>query len=203
MRVAFSRCLTEYGFAVRGEGADAAETIGLAVAARPAICLLAGDLPGGVTSAIAAISAGAPGTRIVVLAERESVAEALECFRLGAAGYLSKDIGYDSLPRALDGVVRGEAALSRTMTRRLLAEIGLAQPNCLIVGTNGRPSSLTLREAEVVQLLAHGSSTSEIARSLSISPITARRHCAEIRRKLGARDRAALVALARQRLVPK
>jgi DNA-binding NarL/FixJ family response regulator len=185
MRLGLSRCLTEHGFVVQGESADATQTATLAAAERPALCLLAGNLPDGAITAVVAIRSAVPATRIVVLAEHESVAEALECIRLGAAGYLSKDIAPHSLPRALRSVVRGEVAVSRTMARRLLAEARALPPSMMAAQGADRPRALTVREHQVLQLLSHGASTAEIARSLSISPVTARRHRAEIRRKLG------------------
>jgi DNA-binding NarL/FixJ family response regulator len=185
MRVGLSRCLTEHGFLVQAEGVDATETVALALAKPPAICLLAVNLPGGAITAVVAIRSATPGARIVILAEHESVTEALEYIRLGAAGYLSKDIAPQSLPRALHSVVRGEVAVSRAMTRRLLAEARALPPSVMAAHGADRPGALTVREHQVLQLLSHGASTAEIARSLSISPVTARRHRAEIRRKLG------------------
>jgi DNA-binding NarL/FixJ family response regulator len=202
MRVALRRCLTDSGFSVRGEGDDAAAIIDLALAERPQLCVLASDLPGSPITAIVAIRSAMPETEILVLAERESVSEAFESVRMGASGYLSKDIGYDALPRALQGILRGEAALSRTMAGRLLGELRALPPTGNTVRAGNGSAELTLREAEVLRLLSCGSSTAEIASALSISPVTARRHCGEIRRKLGARDRAAVVALVTRRLNP-
>jgi DNA-binding NarL/FixJ family response regulator len=203
MRVALSRCLTEHGFSVRGEGDDAAALIELALAERPELCVLASDLPGGAITAIVAIRSAVPETEIVVMAEHESVGEAFESMRMGASGYLSKNIAYDALPRALQGIVRGEAALSRSMTGRLLAQLRSLPATGLMVGAGDQPAELTLREAQVLRLLSRGSSTAEIASALSISPVTARRHCGEICRKLGARDRAAVVALVTRQLAPE
>jgi DNA-binding NarL/FixJ family response regulator len=194
-RLALHRRLTDHGFSVLGEGVDVSETIGLALAHPPAICLLAGDLPGGAATAVAVIDTATPGTRTVVLAKRESVPEALECIRAGAAGYLSKDIAGDALARAIRGVIQGEVALSRTMTRRVLAELRAADPNDVTLAAGGWSRTLTVRELQVLHLLSRGASTVEIADILSISPITARRHCSELCRKLGVPDRAALVAL--------
>jgi DNA-binding NarL/FixJ family response regulator len=202
MRAALGRCLGESGFSVRGEGSDAAGMIELALAERPGVCLLASDLPGGAITALVAIHSAVPEAAVVIVSDRESVGEALECIRLGAAGYLSKDIAYEALPRALHGVLRGEAALSRTMTKRLLLEIRALEPAGLVLGVDREPTGLTLREVQVLRLLTRGWSTAEIARTLSISPITARRHCGEICRKLGARDRAAVVALVGRQLLP-
>jgi DNA-binding NarL/FixJ family response regulator len=187
LRAALGRCLGEHGFSVRGEGVDAAETVALALATRPVIAVVAGNLPGGAITTIVAVRSGTPDTRVVVMAERESVAEALDCIRVGAAGYLSKDIAYESLPHALHCVARGEAGVSRTLTRRLLAERRASGRSDL--ARAGKPfRRLTLREHEVLQLLSQGASTADIARRLSISPVTARRHRGELRRKLGTRD---------------
>jgi len=202
MRVALSRCLTEHGFSVRGEAGDAAGMINLALTEQPRLCLLAGDLPGGAITAIVAIRSAMPDAGIVVVVERESVAEAFECVRMGAQGYLSKDIGYDALPRALRGLLDGEAVVSRAMMGQLLSQIGGLEANGLVVGADDRPVALTGREVQVLRLLSRGSSTAEIASRLSISPITARRHCGEICRKLGAPDRAAVVALAARQEIP-
>jgi DNA-binding NarL/FixJ family response regulator len=184
LRAAMARCLGEHGFLVQGEGVDAADTVALAVAKRPSIAVIAGNLPGGAITSIVAIRSATPETRVVVMAEQESVTEALECIRVGAAGYLSKDIAYESLPRALRCVVRGEAAMSRAMTRRLLAEMPFLPPTGRTMRRGKRGPTLTFRENQVLRLLSQGASTADVARSLAISPVTARRHRGEIRRKL-------------------
>jgi DNA-binding NarL/FixJ family response regulator len=202
MRVALRRCLTDSGFSVRGEGDDAADIIDLALAERPQLCVLASDLPGSPITAIVAIRSAMPETEILVLAERERVTEAFDFVRMGASGYLSKDIAYEALPRALRGILRGEAGLSRSMMGRLLGQVR-ALPSTAFEGeAPDRSAGLTLREAEVLRLLSSGSTTAEIAGALSISPITARRHCSEIRRKLGAQDRAAVLALVKRDASP-
>lgn len=195
MRVALSRCLAENGFSVRGESGDAAAVIDLALAEEPKLCVLASDLPGSAITAIIAINSALPETGILVMAEEESAGEAFESVRMGASGYLSKNIPYDALARALKGMLRGEAAISRDMTGRLFAEIRALSPAGLTLGDGDRRAELTHREAQVLRLLSRGSSTAEIASALSISPITARRHCGEICHKLGVPDRAAVVAL--------
>jgi DNA-binding NarL/FixJ family response regulator len=187
LRAALVRCLAEHGFAVLGEAVDAAGTVALALATQPAIAVVAGNLPGGAITTIVAVRSGTPDTRVVVMAEHETVTEALECIRVGAAGYLSKDIAYESLPRALHGVAHGEAAVSRRMTRRLLAERAGFLRSDMTLRSGKRVRRLTLREHEVLQLLSQGASTADIADRLSISPVTARRHRGELRRKLAAR----------------
>jgi DNA-binding NarL/FixJ family response regulator len=188
MRLAFDCCLSHRGYSIQGQAADASETVELTLAERPPICLIAGDLPGGAVTALVAISSGAPKTRVVVMVEEESVAEARTFIGVGAAGYLAKDIACDSLARALRCVARGEAAVSRKMARSLLVDRRRLQPNGPAMAGADSAQVLTLRQHQVLDLLSRGASTAEIARALSISPVTARRHRGALRRKLGVRE---------------
>jgi two-component system, NarL family, response regulator LiaR len=116
----------------------------------------------------------------------------LQAIQAGAAGYLSKDVDIDALPRALSAVSRGEAAISRKMTRRLIEAVRRA-PN----GSAGmRPvkSPLTDREWEVILLLEGGMSTDAIADQLVLSSETVRSHVKNILRKLDVRSRGDAVA---------
>lgn len=116
----------------------------------------------------------------------------LQAIQAGAAGYLSKDLEIDALPRALEAVSRGEAAISRKMTRRLIERVRHA-PN----GSAGmRPvkSPLTAREWEVIVLLEGGTSTEGIADQLFLSTETVRTHVKNILRKLHVRSREEAVA---------
>jgi DNA-binding NarL/FixJ family response regulator len=114
--------------------------------------------------------------------------------RAGAGGYLSKDVEVDMLPQALEGAVRGEAAISRRLSMRLIEQL-----RRLPEATSGmRPvrSPLTAREWEVVDLLYEGKSTDEIADALVLSTETVRSHIKNLMRKLGATTRAEAVELA-------
>jgi NarL family two-component system response regulator LiaR len=122
----------------------------------------------------------------------------LQAIHAGAAGFLSKDVDIDALPRAIDAVKRGEAAISRKMTMRLIERLRRA-PN----GSAGmRPvkSPLTAREWEVIDLLGAGMSTDGIAGDLVLSTETVRSHVKNILRKLGVSSREeALAAVERVR----
>jgi two-component system, NarL family, response regulator LiaR len=135
-----------------------------------------------------------PDQLVVVLTgagERELGVLAL---RSGAVGFLSKEADIDALPRALEGVRRGEAAISREMTRRLIDRYRVKTD-----GTTGlRPikSPLTAREWEVIDLLKAGHTTDQVADTLVLSPETVRSHVRNIMRKLDVHSRVDAVAAA-------
>jgi DNA-binding NarL/FixJ family response regulator len=115
--------------------------------------------------------------------------------RVGAAGFLTKDLDIEVLPRALRGALGGEAAISRRMAMRLVEQLRVRE-----VPTGMRPikSPLTEREWEVVDLLSESMTTEEIARSLVLSSETVRSHVKHILRKLGVRSREEAVAAAQR-----
>jgi two-component system, NarL family, response regulator LiaR len=120
----------------------------------------------------------------------------LQAIRAGATGYLSKDLDIDALPRALEAVSRGEAAISRKMTRRLIERVRRAPNGSL--GLRPVKSPLTGREWEVIVLLEGGYSTEAIADQLVLSSETVRSHVKNILRKLDARSRREAVAAAQR-----
>jgi DNA-binding NarL/FixJ family response regulator len=117
----------------------------------------------------------------------------LVAVRAGAAGFLSKDLEIEALPRALEGLRQGEAAISRKMTRSLIERLREAPS-----GSSGmRPvkSPLTAREWEVIDLLKQSKTNDEIAAELVLSPETARSHVRNILRKLKVGSRQDAVAV--------
>lgn len=111
----------------------------------------------------------------------------LQALRAGASGFLSKDLEISALPRVLEGVRAGEAAISRQMTRTLIERLRDTPSGA----TGMRPvkSPLTPREWEVIDLLKAGRSTDEIATELVLSTETVRSHVKNILRKLDVRSR--------------
>jgi len=134
--------------------------------------------------------------RVIVLttfAEDEYIFEAL---RVGASGFLVKDTEPDELLAAVRVVHRGEALLSPTVTRRLIAEFAArARPPSAGKELTRALSRLTEREREVLTLAAQGLSNDEIAVRLVVSPATAKTHVSRTMIKLQARDRAQLVVI--------
>jgi NarL family two-component system response regulator LiaR len=144
-----------------------------------------------------------PDQLVIVLtgAGEEDQELGLQALRSGASGYLSKDLEIDALPRALEGVRAGEAAISRKMTRTLIDRLR-DTPS----GSSGmRPvkSPLTAREWEVIDLLKAAKSTDQIADELVLSTETVRSHVKNILRKLDVRSREdAVIAADRMRSAP-
>jgi DNA-binding NarL/FixJ family response regulator len=120
--------------------------------------------------------------------------ELLAAVLAGASGYVGKDISQARLPRVVDAVIAGESALPRRHTSDLLEALrGRDVRRARLLGRVGR--DVTERQWEILQLLAEGRSTAEIAGRLGISEVTARRHISSVLPKLGLKHRKDAVAL--------
>ncbi|CRK53694.1 Uncharacterized transcriptional regulatory protein YxjL [Rhodococcus sp. RD6.2] len=197
VRAGFAALLdAQEGIEVVGEAADGAEAVRLAAEQAPDVVLMDIRMPvlDGIeaTRRIAARSELSE-VRVVVLTTFEIDEYVFEAVRAGAAGFLVKHTEPADLVRAVRVVAAGDALLSPTVTRRLLAEFAARTkptPNTAVL------AALTDREREVMTLVAEGLSNAEIAERLVLSPATARTHVGRILLKLGARDRTQLVVLA-------
>jgi DNA-binding NarL/FixJ family response regulator len=132
-------------------------------------------------------------TRVLVLTTFDLDEYVYGALRAGASGFLLKDTPPRDLLRAIEIVAAGDALLAPSVTRRLIAEFAArrdpTEPPAAL-------AQLTEREPEITRLVAAGLTNNEIAGRLVISPLTAKTHVSNVLRKLGCRDRAALVALA-------
>jgi len=132
------------------------------------------------------------GTRVIVLTTFAEDAYIFDALRAGASGFLVKDTEPAELLHAVRVVHGGEALLSPGVTRRLVEEFAArSRP----AAPDHRLDVLTEREREVLALVAGGLSNDEIARTLVVSPATAKTHVSRAMVKLGVRDRAQLVVL--------
>jgi DNA-binding NarL/FixJ family response regulator len=132
--------------------------------------------------------------RVVVLTTFDLDEYVFEAIRSGATGFLLKDAEPADLVRAVRCASEGDALVSPSVTRRLIAEFA-SRPEHRPIATDAL-DALTDREREVVALVAGGLSNDEIAETLFISRATARTHVSRAMTKLGARDRAQLVVAA-------
>jgi len=187
---------------VVGEASDGAEAARLAAEQRADVVLMDIRMPG--TDGLAAtrmISAdpSLAHVRVVILTTFEVDDYVVQSLRAGASGFLGKGSEPEELLSAIRVAAGGEALLSPTATKGLIARF-LAQE-----GTAGedrdparaeRLETLTVREREVLVQVAGGLSNDEIAERLEVSPLTVKTHVNRAMAKLGARDRAQLVVIA-------
>ena len=132
-----------------------------------------------------------PAIRVLVLSMHSSEEFVTRAFRAGAHGYLVKDSAPLELRLAIESILRGEAYLSPRLSRHVIA--GLQR------GAESRDSSadvLSARQRQILQLIAEGRSTKEIAFALELSVKTVETHRAAIMERLGIRDVAGLVVYA-------
>ena len=182
---------------VVGEAADGAEAVEGARNLAADVVLMDIRMPG-VDGLEATRRIGAApdlaATKVLVLTTFEDDEYVFEALRAGASGFLLKDTEPDELANAIRVVARGDALLSPSVTRRLIAGIAGRSP-ARAVDPAGL-AALTEREREVLALVGSGLSNEEIAGELYMSPLTAKTHVSRTMAKLHARDRAQLVVVA-------
>ena len=182
---------------VVGEAANGDEAVAMVHEKRPNVVLMDIRMPGldglEATRRIVADKELA-GVRVLILTTFEVDEYVFEALRSGASGFVVKDIEPSELLQAVRVVARGDALLSPTVTRRLIAEFAGRPEQRRIAAAD--LEVLTEREREVMALVGAGRSNDEIAAELYVSPATAKTHVSRAMSKLGARDRAQLVVLA-------
>jgi DNA-binding NarL/FixJ family response regulator len=188
-------------FSVCAAVADAVEAVQAALRERPDVCLLDIRMPGSGVAAAWEIASRLPRVKIVMLTVSDEDTDVFAALRAGAHGYLLKTMNLQRLPDALHGVCSGEAAMPRALVARVLERFHGRGPRwrSLAADETGE-RRLTSREWEVLELLAQGRSTAEIAQRLVLSASAVRAHITAIVRKLEVADRAAAAELFRGRL---
>ena len=163
------------GFVIPGEASTGPEAVELSLHYRPEVTLMEVSLPGmDGLAATRRILAIAPEVRVLFFSLHDREETQLEALQAGAAGFLSKNVPVETLPRVVHSVVRGEAAISRKITMRLIERLRLLPEG----GTGLRPvrSPLTPREWEVLDLMCQGRDTRQIAEALVVSEETIYSH---------------------------
>lgn len=196
VRAGFVQLLaTQKDINVVAEGADGQDAIRLVREHRPDIALLDIRMPR--TDGIAAIRAlfADPdiATRVLILTTFGLDEYVYDALAAGASGFLLKDATFPELLHAVRVVAAGKAMLAPDITRRLITRFRHERPAPL-----SRPAApnLTVRETEVLLLIARGHSNDEIAERLTITDHTVKTHINRLFAKLGARDRAQAVIAA-------
>ncbi len=190
------RALLQSGgrISVVGEAATGEGAVAEARRLRPDVVLLDAALPGlNCVEATGRILAD-PSIAVMLLTATEHDERIFATLRAGARGQLLRDTDPSELVRAIELLARGDALLSPSLTRRLIAELAsIPDPQ---LPSSELLDELTPREREVVALVALGLSNPDIAERLVISPATSKTHVSRAMLKLGAHDRSQLVAFA-------
>lgn len=177
---------------VVGETGDGREAVELARAQAPNIVLMDIAMPGlNGLDATARVVDEFPHTQVIILsmhADEEYVRQAL---RAGAAGYLLKNAAPEELGLAIQAVMRGEIWLSSIISRVVVENY--LDPRG---GDVGPLAQLTPRQREILQLIAEGKTTKQIAATLDVSIKTVETHRAQLMERLAIRDVAGLVRCA-------
>jgi len=185
LREGLSRSMREQGFDIVGEAGDGAEAVALALTVRPDVILMDVTMPeiDGV-EACRQVRAQLPDTKVVMLTMHADQGVLTSAIRAGATGYLVKDCSTEEIASAVRMAAGGETALSPQLAASMLNEVRRwDQPH------KEEERVVTKREEEVLQLIADGCSTPEVAEKLYISQKTVKNHLASIYQKLDARDR--------------
>ncbi len=177
---------------VVAEASDGREAAKQARNARPDVVLMDIAMPGlNGLEATARIVRSCPNTRVLVLTMHSNEEYVVQALRAGATGYLVKEAATAELHHAISSVARGETYLSPSISRRAVERL---------MDNDRTPSSsldqLTPRQREILQLIAEGMSTREIADLLNVSIKTVESHRAQLMERLGIRDVPGLVRLA-------
>jgi two-component system, NarL family, response regulator NreC len=191
VRQGLRKLLEGAGFVVAGEAADGREAVRLVHSENPDVAVIDIGMPlfNGLNAALE-LTHSAPKVRLIVLTQHDEAQYVTEAIRCGVKGYVLKNQAARDLVRAIEEVCRGEVYLSPGVASAV-AE-ACAEPGR---GADG----LSVRERQVLQLIAEGSSTKDIAVQLGISAKTVESHRSKLMRKLDIHDTAGLVRYAIRR----
>jgi DNA-binding NarL/FixJ family response regulator len=183
--------LSEDQVVVVGEAASGEEAVQRARELSPDVVFMDVRMPGmdGI-EATRRIREAAPATKVILITIDESRGAISEAIQAGVSGYLLKDASADALVDAAKNAIEGNAVIHPQLTKTFIEEVRLVEP------TEGGPTPLSKREREILQKVADGSTTRQVANELGISPHTVKTHLERIFEKLGANDRAQAVAMA-------
>ncbi len=180
---------------VVGEAATGAEAVRKSKQLKPDIVLMDLNMPemGGL-EATPLIRKSSPETKVIALTVHNSKEYVFQILRMGANGYVLKDTSPEELVRAIESVARGEAFFSPSVSRILLNDFVQAP----VAAASNEKGSLSERERQVLQAIAQGSTSKEVASRLKLSVRTVETYRVRLKRKLNARNVAELLKHARE-----
>jgi len=184
---------TDERLRVVGEASTGAGAITAVASTTPDVVLMDISMPGvdGVEATRRVVDA-APHVAIVVLTMHDDDETVFAAVRAGARGYLLKGAPRAELLRAIHAAASGEALFGPEIARRMMAYFGRPVPSAAPAFPE-----LSVREREILELVAAGRSNPDIARTLGVAPKTVRNHVSNVFSKLQVRDRAEAIARAR------
>jgi two-component system, NarL family, response regulator YdfI len=185
---------TEDDFELVGEAGDGAEALTVCAETHPQVVLMDLRMPGmdGLT-AIEQLHTSSPEIAVVILTTFNEDDLMLRGLQAGAKGYLLKDTNREALFNAIRAAARGETLLAPDVLMRLLKQVDRPSPK------SSSDINLTDREFEVLNAVARGERSKEIALKLGITERTVKAHLASIYGKLGVDSRAGAIAIAAQK----
>jgi DNA-binding NarL/FixJ family response regulator len=195
LREGLRRSMEGEGFDVVGEACDGDEAVRLAEELRPDVVLMDVSMPvlDGV-EATRLVRDKLPDTQVVMLTMHADADIIVKAVRAGASGYLVKDCTTDEVARTVRMAANGETTVSPELAESMLQQVQAAQD--AEPADADEESVISKREVEVLQLIAEGCSTPEVAEQLYISVKTVKNHLASIYQKLDSRDRTQAVVRA-------
>lgn len=180
------------GIEIVAEAGDGQEALRLIREHQPDVVLLDIAMPGlNGLDVLARIKGDCPAIRVIILSMHANEEYVKHALRAGASGYVLKDAGAADLEQAIGRVARGESYLSTTLPQRIANEHAKNHAR-----EPGPHATLTPRQREILQLLAEGHSTKDIAHILQLSAKTVETHRAQLMERLGIHDVPGLVRYA-------
>jgi len=182
---------------VVGEAADGGEAIEECRRLRPDVVLMDVRMPemDGIEATRRLLEHDDADTKVVMLTTFDMDEYVYDTLRVGASGFLLKDVPPEQLVAGIRSVASGDALLAPSVTRRVIEEF-VSRPPASVRALPEQLEELTARELEVLKLVARGLSNAEIAKTLFVSETTVKTHVAHVLMKLDLRDRVQAVVLA-------
>ncbi|HZL58616.1 MAG TPA: response regulator transcription factor [Stellaceae bacterium] len=193
IRASLRSLLAEFaGIEVVGEAGDGREALELVAKHRPNVIVMDIAMPGlnGLEATRRVVKEHSP-VKVVMLSQHSDETHVLQALRAGAAGYVLKGSAPRELEMAIQAVARGEIFLSPAISKHVI-DVYLSRPD----GQTNSLDLLTPRQREILQLIAEGKSSKQIAQLLDASVKTIESHRASLMERLDIHDVAGLVRYA-------